>query len=171
MPYELRDKAVVPRFNQPVSLVQVFDHSFKRDCVRTYFLMRIIRTNLQMKRLFAFIFVGTVGLTASVRAETNSFTPMLGCRFKSQDVNINDRSCKVSQTYNSDRQWTATRIEWSDGVVTQIEIQTVNRREGDRGGSRYGLALVDGTNAEYQTFSDGGICFTIETNRNTICYR
>jgi hypothetical protein len=37
--------------------------------------------------------------------------------------------------------------------------------------SRYGLATVDDATAEYQTFSDGGICFTIERSQNTICYR
>jgi hypothetical protein len=119
-----------------------------------------------MKRLFVCIFIGVISLTAPVRAEADSF-----CSFKGRDIDVRDRSCKVSKTYNSARKWTATRIKWSDGVITQIEVQTINRRDYDRVDSRYGLASVDGVNAEYTTFSDGGICFTLETNQNKICYR
>jgi hypothetical protein len=124
-----------------------------------------------MKRLLVIALVGVFSLPSSLRAETYSFTPSSGCKFKGETTDINDRGCKVTNTSDATQQWISTRIEWSDGVATQIEIQTVNRRSNDRTSSRYGLATIDGENAEYTTFSDGGICFTIESNRNTICYR
>ena len=104
----------------------------------------------------------------SVQADTSSF--QVHCQFKSGDNSIAD-TCSVTQIYDDTHQWTQTQISWDDGRLTHIQVETINRRMGDRVDSRYGLATVDGQNAEYRTFSDGGICFVIERNQDYLCYR
>lgn len=123
-----------------------------------------------MKQYAAISVMAAVFLfSVPVQAETHSFAA--NCSFMRQGSDDLDSKCQVTHTYNAARQWIHTQIHWSDGVVTEIEIQTINRRPTDRVSSRFGLAAVDGESAEYSTFSDGGICFKIDRNQNHICYR
>jgi hypothetical protein len=108
-------------------------------------------------------------IPVAAQASTHSFTS--NCRFENGSSNLSDPNCQVTKTYDEARQWTGAQIRWSDGVVTEIEVQTINRSPSDRVDSRFGMAKIDGENAEYQTFSDGGICFVIDSNRNQLCYR
>jgi hypothetical protein len=116
--------------------------------------------------------IGWVGLNLialPVQAETYSFAAH--CSLMSPGNNDFHADCQVTHTYNEARQWTHTQIQWSGGRVTEIEVETINRRPSDRVNSRFGLATVDGEHAEYSTFSDGGICFEIDRNQHAICYR
>ncbi|MEX6776179.1 hypothetical protein [Limnospira fusiformis] len=56
-------------------------------------------------------------------------------------------------------------------MMPGIEVLTINRETRNRVWSRFGLAEIDGELSDYEVVSDGGVCFTIRRNPNTICYR
>ncbi|MEB3882268.1 hypothetical protein [Lyngbya sp. CCY1209] len=103
-------------------------------------------------------------------AEANPNWVTVRCTFNSEKRRLVD-SCQVNQIVDNSGRWIQSQLRWSDGVVTEIEVLTINREPGDRVSSRFGLAKIDGEPSQYKTLSDGGICFVIESNQNSICYR
>ncbi|KPQ32497.1 MAG: hypothetical protein HLUCCO16_20015 [Phormidium sp. OSCR] len=111
----------------------------------------------------------TLGFTPLV-AEANPNWITVRCTFISGENRLGD-SCELNQIDDESGRRVGFQLRWSDGVVTGIEVLTINREPRDRVWSRFGLAEIDGELSDYEVFSDGGVCFTIRRNQNTICYR
>ncbi len=116
--------------------------------------------------------IATLGIFCN-RARSEEYTFNVYCSFSNPSTGeaIGDRDCEVTQVTSDGGVWSHTTIYWSDDVVTEIEILTVNREPGDRVSSRYGEAEIDGEFAEYETFSDGGIVFEIVESGKIFTYR
>ncbi|BDT11636.1 hypothetical protein [Limnospira platensis] len=111
----------------------------------------------------------TLGFTPLV-AEANPNWITVRCTFTSGENRLRD-SCELNQIDDESGRRVGSQLRWSDGVLTGIEVLTINREPRDRVWSRFGLAEIDGELSDYKVFSDGGVCFTIRRNQNTICYR
>jgi hypothetical protein len=105
-----------------------------------------------------------------IAAEANPQWVTVRCTFTRGENRLRD-SCELNKIIDDSGRWVRSQLKWSDGLLTEIEVLTINREPGDRVSSRFGLAEIDGEFSDYETFSDGGICFIIRKNQNSICYR
>lgn len=122
-----------------------------------------------MRQFIFFSILTLIGFTPLV-AEANPNWITVRCTFTRGENRLRD-SCELNKVIDESGRWLRSQLRWSDGVVTEIEVLTINREPGDRVFSRFGVAEIDGELSDYQTFSDGGICFVIRRNQNSICYR
>jgi hypothetical protein len=110
------------------------------------------------------------GFPSGASADEYRFNARCSFSDNHTDTQILDNDCEIIK-YSDQGNWTGTRINWSDGVVTAIEVLTINREPGDRVSSRWGEAEIDGEMAKYETSSDGGIVFEILSNGKIFSYR
>lgn len=104
-------------------------------------------------------------------SRTYTFSPM-SCSFTSRVESSGGSGCQASKMYDSNGLWTYLQIVWGDGVVTNIDIRTVNNPRRLRLSSEYGVAIIDNSaTAFYQSFSDGGVCFTTTERGDHLCIR
>ncbi len=121
-------------------------------------------------RPFILLGILTAFVFRPLTAEANPNWVTVRCSFARGENRLGD-SCELNKILDDSGRWVQSQLRWSDGVVTEIEVLTINRESGGRVSSRFGLAKIDGEPSQYQTFSDGGICFVIDSNQNSICYR
>ncbi|MBD1855507.1 MULTISPECIES: hypothetical protein [Leptolyngbya] len=92
----------------------------------------------------------------------------VNCSFQSDKANLRDK-CQYSSSGRLSRFIPKTIVlRWSDKVQTGIEILTI---ESLQNGVAEGTAQVDGVDATYIKFGDGGMCFKVTKSGNSICYR
>lgn len=120
-----------------------------------------------MRQFIFFSILTLIGFTP-LAAEANPNWITVNCSFRRSKSDLGP--CELNQVIDESGRWLRSQLRWSDGVVTEIEVLTINREPGDRVFSRFGVAEIDGELSDYQTFSDGGICFVIRRNQNSICY-
>lgn len=121
-----------------------------------------------MRQFICFSILTLIGFTP-LAAEANPNWITVSCSFTRSKSDFGG-PCELNQVIDDSGRWLRSQLRWSDGVVTEIEVLTINREPGDRVSSRFGVAEIDGELSDYQTFGDGTVCFVIRLNQNRICY-
>ncbi|KAM3092078.1 hypothetical protein ACKFKG_23515 [Phormidesmis sp. 146-35] len=120
---------------------------------------------MKSARLATFLAVIALGLEP-LPALSNPVTG--NCSFKSEKTDLRDK-CQYSSSGRLSRFIPKTiSLRWSDKVQTRIEILTI---ESLQNSVAEGTAQVDGVDATYVQFGDGGMCFKVTKSNNSICYR